>query len=154
MKKQIIKGLKVIYFIVICVVVVNIVSCVSSSSEEKQDYSTEWSEMTYEERSDFLGKAIANRSFVNGYEAEVAMKKSIEKEVVNPKTISYVWRPDVYNGGARVVEADSGWIYVPFKLNAKNDFGVEKEIMGSVMFIYVSATNSLDIKSWEISQNN
>lgn len=122
--------------------------------EEIQSSAKEWAVMTYEEKDAFLTKAINERTFPNAAEAEHAVREAIKKEVRNPKTIDYVWSPSIYNGNARVVEADSGWIYVDFKCNAKNDFGIEKEIMGSVTYKYMDKTNTLAIHKWDINQNN
>lgn len=126
----------------------------SPAEKEQTDFSAEWSSMTYEERSEFLNQALDKRSFLYASELEFEMRKAIKKECANPTTVSFIISPSVYNGLANVVEADSGWIYTPFKCTAKNDFGVEKEIMGSVMFIYKPATNSLEVKQWDINQNN
>jgi len=118
------------------------------------DFSQQWSSMTSQERYDFLTKSIENKSFTNGTEAEYAMRKTIQNNLRNPKTVTFIYSPTIYNNLPNVVEADSGWMYVPFKCNAKNDFGVEKEITGSVTYKYVPQTNSLAIQRWDINQNN
>lgn len=121
---------------------------------EKYDYSQEWSSMTYEKRDSFLNKSLSERSFRFSSELESQLRKAIKKECVNPQTVSFTFSPSVYNGLATVVEADSGWIYVPFRCTAKNNFGIEKEIAGSVMYMYKPETNSLEVKRWDMNQNN
>ena len=118
----------------------------------KTDFSQEWAVMTYEEREIFLSKAISEKTLTNASEIEHAMRKAIKEEVKNPKTLSFVWSPSVEIG--IIVEADSGWISVPFKCYAQNDLGVEKEIMGTVVYMYVPETHSLGVKRWDINQNN
>lgn len=130
----------------------------NTKAEETQEETVfptkEWKVMTYEEKDDFLNKAIKAKTFSNATEVERGVREAIKKEIRNPKTTDFEWSPSIYNGSARVVEADSGWIYIAFKCNAKNDFGVKKEIMGSVTYKYVPETNSLDIYKWDINQNN
>lgn len=125
-----------------------------ATSQQTEIVQKDWSVMTYEERDNFLNNSIRDRLFSNASDAEIAMRNAIKKEVVNPKTLSFEWSPSVYNGSANVVEADSGWIYITFKCSAKNDLGIEKEIMGSVTYEYVPETNSLNIHKWDINQND
>ncbi|GAB6009614.1 hypothetical protein [Dysgonomonas reticulitermitis] len=158
-KKKLPKGCSIAVGVIVVIfaiyIAVKLVSWVKSPVESTNiDFSQQWSSMTYEERSDFLIKAIESKSFVNATEAEHAVREAIKKELRNPKTVSFIWSPTIYNNAPNVVEADSGWMYVPFKCNAKNDFGVEKEIMGSVTYKYVPETNSLAIHRWDVNQNN
>ena len=130
----------------------------SGSGQNNKDKHTEiekqWSDMSYEERDSFLSKLLKDRDFLFSSELEHQLREAIKKECVNPKTVDFTISPSIYNGLANVVEADSGWIYVPFKCTAKNDFGIEKEIAGSVMYLYNPETKSLEVKQWDINQNN
>jgi hypothetical protein len=151
------KGCTTSFSILIILIVIFIaVKCISGMMPTAQyrDYSKEWATMTYEQKDSLLKKAIEKRSFYNAEEIEQAMREAIQKEIRNPGTISYKLNPSVYNGFANVVEADSGWIYVPFKLSAKNDFGIRKEATGSVMYIYDPSSNSLNVKHWDINFND
>lgn len=126
----------------------------TDNASKENEVQKEWSAMTYKERDVLLQNSIENKSFVNATEAENTMREAIKKVVRNPKTLDFEWSPSVYNNRANVVEADSGWISVPFKCHAKNDLGVDKVIMGSVMYKYIPETNSLDVHEWSIIQNN
>ncbi len=146
----------VIGFIVLAIyIAVKIITWAKSPKEiEKSDYSQEWSGMNYEERNELLNKQLTERNFLFASELEIQLRDAIKKECINPKTVRFQLSPSIYNGLANIVEADSGWIYVPFKCTAKNDFGIEKEIAGSVMYLYKPETNSLEVKQWDVNQNN
>jgi hypothetical protein len=157
-KKQAPKGCTIgVGIFIIVFFIFGLVKCndwLKSRSNIKTDYTEEWNGMTYEERDAFLKKAIEKKSFINGRDIEYDMRDAIKKECVNPKTVSFSLGPSIYNGFANVVEADSAWIFVPFRCGAKNDFGIEKEIAGSIMYLYKPETNSLEVKRWDIEQNN
>ena len=154
--KQVAKIVWIIVGVVfLFVILVSTCSKKSSDNKEPKDkQQKQWSDMSYEERDSFLNKSLENRDFVFSSELEHQLREAIKKECVNPKTVNFTISPSIYNGFANVVEADSGWIYVPFKCTAKNDFGVEKEIAGSVMYLYKPETNSLEVKQWDMNQNN
>lgn len=137
-------------------IVVRVIGCMRNTEEKeiKTDYSEEWATMNYDQRADFLNKALEEKTFIFADELHYSMIEAIKKELVNPKTVRFLLSPYIYNGFANVVEADSGWIYVPYRCTAKNDFGIEKEIAGSVMYKYNPETNSLEVKRWDINQNN
>lgn len=155
------KAAKIIWIIVgiVFLFAILIISLAKSNDkpktkEETSTPSKEWASMTYEEKDNFLNKAINAKTFSNAIDAERGMREAIKKEIRNPKTANFEWSPSIYNGSARVVEADSGWIYIAFKCNAENDFGVKKEIMGSVTYKYIPETNLLEVYKWDINQNN
>lgn len=125
----------------------------SSDIQEPKD-ERQWSEMSYEEKDSLLNQLLKDKKFLFSSELESQLKDAIKKECVNPKTVRFTISPSIYNGLANIVEADSGWIYVPFRCTAKNDFGIEKEIAGSVMYLYKPETTSLEVKRWDINQNN
>jgi len=156
--KKLAKIVWIILGIVVLFAIIIVMLAKSNDAPQKEtkiDYADKsWIEMTYEERNDFLLKSIDNKSFNNSTEAEHVMREKIKNEIINPKTLKFEWSPSVYNGSANVVEADSGWIYVQFKCFAENNFGVQKEIMGSVTYKYIPETNSLGIQRWDINQNN
>lgn len=150
---------KIIWIIVgiVFLFVILVSTCSKKSSdgqEPKDEQKKQWSDMSYEERDSFLNKSLKDRDFLFSSELELQLKEAIKKECVNPKTVKFTVSPSIYNGLANIVEADSGWIYVPFRCTAKNDFGVEKEIAGSVMYLYKPETNSLEVKKWDMNQNN
>lgn len=125
----------------------------SSSNPITEDVKSEkkWSEMTYEERDSIMNLAIGNREFTNVSDIEYQMREAIKREARNPRTVTFTLSPSIYNGTANVVEADSAWIHTSYKGYAKNDFGVEKEFTGFVMYRYKSETKSLDVSHWDIS---
>lgn len=125
----------------------------SSDIQEPKD-EQQWSDMSYEEKDSLLNQLLNEKKFLFSSELESQLKEAIKKECVNPKTVRFTISPSIYNGLANIVEADSGWIYVPFRCTAKNDFGIEKEIAGSVMYLYKPETTSLEVKRWDINQNN
>lgn len=125
----------------------------SSDIQEPKD-EQKWSDMSYEEKDSLLNQLLNEKKFLFSSELESQLKEAIKKECVNPKTVRFTISPSIYNGLANIVEADSGWIYVPFRCTAKNDFGIEKEIAGSVMYLYKPETTSLEVKRWDINQNN
>lgn len=115
----------------------------------------DWNNMSYEDREIMIQSFINDKSFKKAdFELRIQLKESILKQIKNPSTLSFTLEPSIYNGFANIVEADSGWIYVPYRAKAKNDFGIEKEIAGSVMFKYNGLTNTLGIRDFDISQNN
>lgn len=125
----------------------------SSDIQEPKD-EKQWSDMSYEEKDSLLNQLLKDKKFLFSSELESQLKEAIKKECVNPKTVRFTISPSIYNGLANIVEADLGWIYVPFRCTTKNDFGIEKEIAGSVMYLYKPETTSLEVKRWDINQNN
>ena len=125
----------------------------SSSNPITEDVKSEkkWSEMTYEERDSVMNLAIGNREFSNVSDIEYQMCEAIKREARNPRTVTFTLSPNIYNGTANVVEADSAWIHTSYRGYAKNDFGVEKEFTGFVMYRYKPETKSLDVSHWDIS---
>lgn len=110
-----------------------------------------WDEMTYEERDSIMNLSIDNREFTNVSDIVYQMRQAIRREARNPRTVKFDLSPSIYNGTAIVVEADSAWIHTSYKGYAKNDFGVEKEFSGYVMYRYKPETKSLDVSHWDIS---
>ena len=148
---------KILWMIVgvVFLFVVLVSTCAKRSSDiqESKD-EQQWSDMSYEEKDSLLNQLLNEKKFLFSSELESQLKEAIKKECVNPKTVRFTISPSIYNGLANIVEADSGWIYVPFRCTAKNDFGIEKEIAGSVMYLYKPETTSLEVKRWDINQNN
>lgn len=144
---------------------VSLLVIIGKHKEDKKDDSGEkvetevaqpskgWSNMTYEERASFLNGLIENKT-LESQDEELKHKlwAFLASKVANPSTVEFTLQPSIYNGFANVVEADSGWIYVPFKLTAQNDYGVKKEISGSVMFQYLPESNSLIAHHWDMSK--
>lgn len=123
-------------------------------NKKQVDFSAQWDVMTYEQRDSFLNKSIDERLFSNASDIHAALRNKIKEELRNKGTASFIINPYIYEGLANIVEADSGWIHVPFKLEAKNDFGIAKEITGSVIYLYNPKNNTLEVKKWNINQNN
>ena len=119
--------------------------------EPKQVTPKTWDEMTYEERDSIMNLAIDKREFTNVSNIEYQMREAIKREARNPRTVTFTLSPSIYNGTANVVEADYAWIHTSYRGYAKNDFGVEKEFTGFVMYRYKPETKSLDVSHWDIS---
>ncbi len=154
--KQVAKIVWIIVGIVFLFVIL-VLTCSKRSSEHQEpqnEQQKQWSNMSYEKKDSLLNQLLNDRKFLFSSELESQLREAIKKECVNPKTVRFTVSPSIYNGLASIVEADSGWIHVPFKCTAKNDFGVEKEITGSIMYLYKPETNSLEVKQWEMNQNN
>lgn len=151
------KNKKLLIFVCIAFIILVIVIILPSSPSRKAEdiIGKPWSEMTYEEKENFLNDLIKNKRLEKAdSELRIQLRDNIAKQLKNPSTVSFTLQPSIYNGFANVVEADSGWIYVPFRAKAKNDFGIEKELAGSVMFKYNWNTNTLGVRNFDLSQNN
>jgi len=151
------KNKKLLIFACLAFIILIIVIILPSSPPKTAEdiVGKPWSEMIYEEKEDLLNDFIKSKRLEKAdSELRIQLRESIAKQLKNPSTLAFSLQPSIYNGFANVVEADSGWIYVPFKAKAKNDFGVEKEIAGSVMFKYDGNTNILSVHKLDLSQNN
>lgn len=151
------KNKKLLIFACLAFIILIIVIILPSSPSKtvKDIAGKPWDEMTYEGRDSLLNDFIKNKRLEQAdSELRIQLRENIAKQLKNPSTLSFTLQPSIYNGFSNVVEADSGWIYTPFRAKAKNDFGVEKEIAGSVMFKYNGNTNMLSVHKLDLSQNN
>ena len=158
-KKQLPKGCSIAFYITFAIVLVFlfvkfIIWLKEPVDPTKNDFSKQWSTMTYVQRDSFLIKSIEKKSFINATDVEYAICEAIKKECTNPQTVKFTVYPSIYNGFANISEPDSAWIYVLFKGTAKNDFAIEKAFYGHVTYLYKPKTNSLEVKQWNMDPQN
>lgn len=128
-----------------------ITKCVGGS--EQKDYSKEWAVMTYEQKQQFLEDKLSSREFTNASNLESQLRAKIRELALDPSTIDYTVSPNIYNGSARVTEADSAWIFVDFRFTAKNAFGVNMPYAGDVTYKYHPEHDQLSVIRWKANEN-
>lgn len=117
--------------------------------KERKENSSKWSVMTYEERQKLLEEMISDKDFENGSELENSLDTAINKEI-NAEAVYHV-KPSIYNGFSNVVEADSGWISLPFRGTYRNYDNDKINFSGSAMLVYHADTKTLSVKNWNVS---
>lgn len=118
--------------------------------KEEQVINKTWDEMDYFEREEVLNTILKERDFTNAHDLDMHMREMIKNNIRNPRTVKFDLPPDIYNGTGNVIEADSAWIRVSYEGYAKNDFGVEKDFSGYVMYKCVPGTKDLIVNHWDI----
>ena len=151
-KKEAPKGCVVIMAIIIIALPIWLVSkCVGGS--EQKDYSKEWAAMIYEQRQQFLENKIAKFKFNNASNLESQLRNKIKEMALDASSIKYTLDPSIYNGTARITEADSAWIFIDVKFSAKNAYGVNMPYAGYITYKYIPETDMLSVHKWDISEN-
>lgn len=119
-------------------------------AKEERARDKTWAEMDYFEKEEMLNTILKEREFTNAHDLDMHMREIIKKEIRNPRTVKFDLVPDIYNGTGNVIDADAAWIRVSYRGYAKNDFGVEKDFSGYVMYKCVPGTKDLIVNHWDI----
>jgi hypothetical protein len=91
-------------------------------SNDKTVPTKDWQQMTYEERQKWIEAYLKDPDDA-GYQLVAMMDEGIKNKFSFPKEVDFEDRPTFLK--AYVVEADSGWVFVNGKGNAKNAYGVK-----------------------------